>query len=1085
MAKQSKLKNRPKPVASTPAPSGSPVVDPTPIAPAQPVHRLFTAWDWIAAGTAFLVAGLAFFYFMSPEVTLEDSGELVTGAFNFGVPHPPGYPLWAFMGWVWRCLVPLGNPAWRICLMSVLTGALVVGVMTLLMTRSILMLLRSLAWADSIDEQLKQWIALMVGTSAALLFGFNRGVWLWACVPEMRVLNVFMFTLTTFTFFGWMLRPERHGFLYATILVYGLGISNHQTIAVMALPFMVGVFTMELLQVLDSRMLRKGSFQTLAELIIAVLLSAAAWSFVMAWVGMKEMKEFLSVPIFGSMDLNTVAWAFAITGVFLLILGASEGWLSWRRALICTAAFLIGVGFYAYMPIAAATNPPMNWGFTNTREGFLHHITRGQYERIHLANLLGHDFLIQIKLQVSALLNQYSWPIAIFGLLPVAVLAVQWNKLGSRAKSWLVFVLAAFFTALIGLLLVINPGVDKQQQEINIKFFAPAHGFFAMLVGYGIALIIALVVARWKRLPQTVTRVACVALLASPLIPFQRNRPICDQRGHDFGYQFGYRMFYPGGDPDPYPPMERDAVLFGGTDPGRFVPTYMIFCESAVPSAQRFHDPHFDPEGGGKFDRRDVIIITQNALADFTYMNYIRNHYDASRPDPRNADTLLNRPPWQRWWIKLVWKALGRNRTYPVEPILIPTPKDSERAFQEYVADVQARQRNGDQLPADEQVDVQDGRVSVRGVGGVMKINGILCRWIFDKNKDKHAFYIEESYVIQWMYPYLEPYGIIMKLNNNPLPTPVQDPALWQKIVARDKTYWDKLCADFSARPEFHRDGDAQKTFSKLRSAIGGVYASQKLYDAAMYAFKQSLQLCPESPEGNFRLAQLYTEIGRIDDSITTLQNYQQRDPLNKRIGDAIQQLHQLKQQQVQLQQLEQAVAAAPSNMPLALQLAQAYNQLGRPDKAAPLQERAVAAQPRNAQLVIQLAQTYKQLNRLGMVQPLCDSYLAQTNIPAGDMMVIAQTYLSVNQVDKCISTLQLILQRYPQEAGAYYGLARVRAAQNMIKDSIDALDTAIRLNPTYRDHAQKEPWPDSVSVDPRFKALVSAPISNPLGLTP
>jgi tetratricopeptide (TPR) repeat protein len=1027
---------------------------------------------------------------------MEDSGELVTGAFNFGVPHPPGYPLWAFLGWVWRLLMPFGNPAWRICLMSVLTGALVVGVMTLLMTRSILMLLRSLSWADPIDEKSKRWIALTVGTSAALLFGFNRGVWLWACVPEMRVLNVFMFSLTAFTFFGWMLRPERHGFLYATILVYGLGISNHQTIVVMAVPFLAGVFALELLQGLDAKMFRKGSFQTLAELIIAVLLSAAVWSFVMAWVGMKQLREFIPVPILGTMDLNLVAWVFAIVGVFLLILGASEGWLSWRRVLICTAVFLIGVGFYAYMPIAAATNPPMNWGFTNTKEGFLHHITRGQYERLHLAVPLSHEFYIQIQLFIKALLQQFSprfsplhseydyllgIPFALLGVGTLAFLILGWKSMRVRGQSWLIFTWAAFFTTGVGLLTIINPGLDKQQQEINIKFFAPAHGFFAMLIGYGLALALALVLVRWKALPRTALQVVCVALLALPLIPFQRNWPICEQRGHDFGYQFGYRMFYPGGG---YLPMERDAVLFGGTDPGRFVPTYMIFCESAVPPSQKFHDPDFDPEGGAKFDRRDVIIITQNALADFTYMNYIRNHYDASRPDPSNPDTLRNRPPWQRWWIQRVWKALNRDKTYPVQPIWISTPEDSQRAFQEYVAEVQARQRRGEPLPADEQVDVQEGRVSVRGVGGVMKINGILCRQIFDHNKDKHAFYIEESYVIPWMYSYLEPYGIIMKINREPLPTPSQDPALWQRIIARDRAYWDKLCADFDARPEFHRDSDAQKTFSKLRSAIGGIYAAQRLHEAAMYAFQQSLRLCPESPEANFRLAQLCAEIGKFDDAITTLGDYQLRDPLNKKIGEALQRLRDLKQQGQQIQQLEQAVAAAPTNMPAVLQLAQAYGQLGRVDRAAPLLERAVAAMPRNAQLVMQLARMYGQLSRSDRIQPLCDGYLAQTNLPAGDMLMIAQAYLTANQIDKCISTIQFILQRYPQESSAYYGLARIRAAQGMSKDSLDALEMAIRLNPSYRDGARKEQWPDNVYRDPRFQALIAAP-AGPLNAMP
>ena len=205
-------------------------------------RRVFTPVEWIIAGLAFLVSGLVYFRYMSPEVTLEDSGELVTGAFNFGVPHPPGYPLWAFMGWIWRYLVPFGNPAWRICLMSVLTGATLVGIMTLLMSRSILMLLRNVAWADKIEESLKSWLSLTIGVATAMLFAFNRGVWLWACVPEMRVLNVFLFVLISCTFFAWMMRPEKSRYLYATLLLLGLSIANHQTIVVMALPFLVGAF---------------------------------------------------------------------------------------------------------------------------------------------------------------------------------------------------------------------------------------------------------------------------------------------------------------------------------------------------------------------------------------------------------------------------------------------------------------------------------------------------------------------------------------------------------------------------------------------------------------------------------------------------------------------------------------------------------------------------------------------------------------------------------------------------------------------------------------------------------------------------
>ena len=67
--------------------------------------------------------------------------------------------------------------------------------------------------------------------------------------------------------------------------------------------------------------------------------------------------------------------------------------------------------------------------------------------------------------------------------------------------------------------------------------------------------------------------------------------------------------------------MDKRAILFGGTDPGRFAPTYMIFCESFM-AAKYKRDK--------KFDRRDVYIITQNALADGTYLQYIRAHYNRS-----------------------------------------------------------------------------------------------------------------------------------------------------------------------------------------------------------------------------------------------------------------------------------------------------------------------------------------------------------------------------------------------------------------------------------------------------------------------
>ncbi|MCX7885836.1 MAG: DUF2723 domain-containing protein [Verrucomicrobiae bacterium] len=1109
---------------------------------AQGVGRLphlFKWRDWAVAAATFLIAGARFFYDMSPSITLQDSGELVTGAYHFGVPHPPGYPLWTLMGWIWRHLLWFGNPAWRICLMSVVTGAFVVGVLTLLMSRSIMVLLRSLRWGDQIGEDVKHWIALTAGAAVALTFGFNRGVWLWACVPEMRVLNVFMFILTACTFFAWMLRPERHGFLYATILVYGLGISNHQTIVVMIAPFLAGAIALEFLEARNERkwsdfreaawdalrrdwvpavgglvttalllqigqfvlpsvrgwvqanwgefglrllsfgvapqlagpltmqfakvsavwwavsvllgvLMRVSRFKVVMELLVAVLLSAAVWAFVMSWTGMRMLREFMPVPLIGRMPLESVAVLLTALGVWSLVYCWRRKLLSAKRALLCALVFLIGVGFYAYMPIASATNPPMNWGYTRTPQGFLHHITRGQYERLHPQSPFSREFYIQLNLFVSSVIKQYSlifdeaatdgtlvrlakwfnngFNTLLLGVLAIGLPVLAYRQLEARARAWLIFVWTAFGIASIGLIMIINPQLDRQNQEICIKFFAPAHGFFAMMLGYGLALALAAIAVQLSP-PRPVIWVLGGLLLFLPLIPFQRNWALCEQRGHDFGYQFGYRMFYPGGG---YPPMERNAILYGGTDPGRFVPTYMIFCESR--SKHKYSSPHFDPEGGKKFDRRDVYIITQNALADSTYMSYIRDHYDYSRPDWNKPETLANRPAWQRRQFGWAWWALDRATMYPPEPIWIPSELDVQRAFQEYVDGLRHR------LPSpEEQVEIVDGRVSVKGVAGVMNINGILTRWIFERNKHKHAFYVEESYVIPWMYPYLEPFGIIMKINKDPLPSPQENPGLWSVIIQRDRAYWDKLEAEFMARPEFRRDSDAQKTFSKLRSAIGGLYAYRRLVAEAEYAYKQAQRLCAESPEASFRCAQLYMELGQVDKAIDTLKALEALDPLNRKIKEARQQLENVKKAREEIGTLE---AARNSD-------------------------------PRNIQLFMQLAQAYARAGQLDRVITLCDSTLADPNVTSNELIVIAQTYLQIGQLDKALNTLQRIININPRESQAYYTIALIRTHQGMLNEALDALEKAIQTNPALREQARNDQRLIPLRFNPRFQQIV------------
>jgi len=296
------------------------------------------------------------------------------------------------------------------------------------------------------------------------------------------------------------------------------------------------------------------------------------------------------------------------------------------------------------------------------------------------------------------------------------------------------------------------------------------------------------------------------------------------------------------------------SIYFGGTDPGRGLPT-------AYSKSHAKGDPFF--------------TITQNALADARYLDYIRATY---------GDIL---------------------RT--------PTAEDSRKTFSEYLADAQKRLDHDRRRPNEprqikpgEDVRIVNNRVTVSGQVAVMAINGLLCKVIFDANPDRE-FYIEESFPLDWMYPHLTPHELIFKLNRKPLA------ALPNDVVKKDREFWIrqqtqmiggwlkpkttvKEVCDFASKTFGRKDysrfkgdrgfvenGYAHKLYSKLRSSAGGLYTwraqnatdpaeKKQMLAEADFAFRQAFALCPYSPEAIYRYVNLLVGAERLDDAsrITT-----------------------------------------------------------------------------------------------------------------------------------------------------------------------------------------------------------------------
>ena len=473
---------------------------------------------------------------------------------------------------------------------------------------------------------------------------------------------------------------------------------------------------------------------------------------------------------------------------------------------VAFAAFFaqLGVSFYAYMPIVSdLRNPPMNWGYPRTWEGFKHAIMRQQYEAIGFQMPTWGG----IKNYFGDVLVQFTDVLALMAIVPFAL--GNWIVAKTARRTfwqWMVAAASCFLMMSVLLIGLANVKGDVQDGFIQKVKFISSHAMIALWIGYGLVFAGALAVRRFGG--RIAPALALAMILVAGVVPVVQNytdeRLVfelggSEQNGHTFGWQFGaYQLDgaksvkaqliadeEPLPDPDWPKPMEPFSIFFGGTDPGRFVPTYMIYAADFRP---------------------DIYLITQNALADDTYMSVQRDLYG--------------------------------------DEIWIPSKDDSAEAFNIYVDEVKrgVRQANGD-------LRIENGRVQVTGALGVMEINGILTKMMFDHDRLRHAFYIEESYVIPWMYPYLSPHGLIMKINRDPAP---YDPV----TAAKDRDFWDWYTRRLLKDPMYRRDFAGQKSFSKLRAAIAGLYARQGRRADAAQAFREACLLYPASPEATFRYAQ-------------------------------------------------------------------------------------------------------------------------------------------------------------------------------------------------------------------------------------
>jgi hypothetical protein len=266
--------------------------------------------------------------------------------------------------------------------------------------------------------------------------------------------------------------------------------------------------------------------------------------------------------------------------------------------------------------------------------------------------------------------------------------------------------------------------------------------------------------------------------------------------------------------------LKPGMVYVGGTDNGRWIPELL----------------------NDTSDGEHHIIVTQNALADSRYLEFVSDLYG--------------------------------------DHLTTLTQEDSQRAFQQYMEDAQKRLQHDQQFPDEpkqvrpgEDIKVVDGRVQVSGQVAVMAINERLLGMLMDKNPDR-SFALQESFPLKGTYADALPLGPLMELRARD-----DQNSFTAERAAQSLDYWRNIAQQVFWDPDAARSDVALRTYSHDTVAAGNLLAAHDFTAEAEEAYRMATQLCPYSPESVGRLADLFARTGREIEARQLTEDFSRQHP--------------------------------------------------------------------------------------------------------------------------------------------------------------------------------------------------------------
>ncbi|TAL04261.1 MAG: hypothetical protein EPO07_05270 [Verrucomicrobia bacterium] len=266
--------------------------------------------------------------------------------------------------------------------------------------------------------------------------------------------------------------------------------------------------------------------------------------------------------------------------------------------------------------------------------------------------------------------------------------------------------------------------------------------------------------------------------------------------------------------------LKPGMIYVGGTDPGCFIPTFL----------------------NETSDGERHITLTQNALADGTYLDYLNFLY---------ADRLQTL-----------------------------TQDDSQHAFQNYITDAQKRFQHDQEHPDEpkqvrpgEDIQVNEGRVQVSGQVAVMAINEKLLQTLMDKNPGL-SFAMEESFPMASTYTSAAPLGPLLELKR-----PDGQNNLTVEEARQALDYWRDMSHRFETDTDTLTTPDSRTAYAQMAVAQGNLFASKNYSTEAEQAYRIASELSPSYSTPVENLVALLVRAERSKEGFQLLDNFARNNP--------------------------------------------------------------------------------------------------------------------------------------------------------------------------------------------------------------